>query len=419
MSNRKSPRSDVRIREVAGWPHKVSNQVFVQWCLKFSSERLETNQWGSWGNSGYRIGDANGNHFAIEPTGPLAWKLSKMVGFEADEVKPLLMEAAEKTSKGDTGEDVAYQAELVSPTPPLDASFGLNLARMLGERVRIDGARRLSRYALLDFTEGEAETPTPLFPPDIRIKATIFVPGPAPGDLANQAAASTMEVVAAICAFALSRPVDTPPVIFPVDAKDMEEILARRDDVSILGLARDSISLDIIDALSTLGDRESVLRVRNALITIHHAQRQSNSDIATMLYVCAIEALITPGETRPWRKNRVVARFRDGLLSLCTHKIDEILNHPNVEMAFDHKKRGQIVRQRKELVERIYDLRSFPTHTGITPSGAYMAFAYNDFSMRAALLSDISRAAVLAYIQSPRSFLTGMPKIDPAVQVNE
>jgi len=403
--------------EASGWPDELTSGLFVQWCLKLSMEDLNITQWGSYPNRGHRFGDPAGSHFAIEPLDHLTWKVAEVAGFERDQIRALTAEAKRRTRNKDTGDDVAYQAELISPHPPLDASLGLNIDRILSEHLRFSGLQRLSHSALLDFTEDDPPTPDPLFSPDIRIKATIFVPGPAPGDLANSAASSMVEIVAAICAFALGRPVNCPPIVFPMYAEESRSAFVQREDETIPGLARNDVSLDIFGELSTLGDLEATTRAGNAFVTLHHAQRQSSADIATMLYICAIEALIVPQPERSWAKSRVVARFRDGLLALCASKVEELLANPNLEVAFAYKKRGQIARQLRDLTERVYELRSLPTHMGIGPMGTYMGFAHSDLSIRAALLSDLARAALLSYIQAPRSFLTGMPGIDPKVEL--
>jgi len=65
-------------------------------------------------------------------------------------------------------------------------------------------------------------------------------------NLTQRVATGIAEITGAIYALALGRVVDVPLTIYPANTEDGELALARRDDSSILGLARDSVSLDVI-----------------------------------------------------------------------------------------------------------------------------------------------------------------------------
>lgn len=103
-----------------------------------------------------------------------------------------------------------------------------------------------------------------------------------------------LEVVAAICALALGRVVDAPLVLFPLAGDAVSTAQSRRRDLSIPGLARDGVSLDIFGELVALADFDGLLRARGALLSYHAALQQSSSDVALMLFVTSLEALITP-----------------------------------------------------------------------------------------------------------------------------
>jgi hypothetical protein len=153
-----------------------------------------------------------------------------------------------------------------------------------------------------------------------------------------------------------------------------------------------------------------MIRVRGALLAYQAAIAQSNADVATMLLVTAVEALIAPRQ--PWGKDQVTKRFIDALLILCPDAVDEILAHPNVEVGLSYRRRGGTRRQQRDLLSGIYDLRSRPTHTGLGLSyGGALAALGSSESIRVALLSDLARAAVLAFLQAPQSFLTGHPAL--------
>lgn len=179
----------------------------------------------------------------------------------------------------------------------------------------------------------------------------------------------------------------------------------------MLGLARDSVSLDFIGELASRGGRDGIARVRGALLSYHAALQQTSPDVAIMLMVTAIEALLSP--TQPWGKTKVTQRFIQSMIELCPGAVDEAIAHQNVEQAFAYKKKGGPQKQRKELLERIYELRSMPSHFGIGVSRSSGMMMMDDAgSMRLAILSDLSRAALLKFLEAPRSSLIGHPAFE-------
>ena len=406
----------------SGWPPEVANGVFVQWCIHLSVSELGLTQWSGPSKPTGAITFSNpteGLSFTITPSGQLAWRVTEITGIDSEKIKQVITLAAANVRSNNSGSDLVYQATMECCNPPLRDDMLLNMFRVLGDQVPIVGPRRLSDIALLDFAQDSPpESGQVLFVPDTKITVTLFAPGPAAGPLTQNAVGATFETVAAICSIALGRPITYSALAnFPVAAEFAESQRARRYDPSILGLARDSISLDIFAELAALGGPDAVIRARNACVTIHEAQRQANADIATMLYVCAIEALITPGRQCKWRKEQVTKRFREAVLILCEQAVDASLAHQNLEEALGFSKRGNINRQRRELVDHIYDLRSLPTHAGIGPRNISIHTFGAERSIRVALLSDLARATLLAYLQTPMSFLTGHPALQ-ALQVD-
>jgi hypothetical protein len=213
-----------------------------------------------------------------------------------------------------------------------------------------------------------------------------------------------METVAAICAFASGRPVEYKLPVFPVRT---EEELARlkvlRHDPAVLGLARDGISLNIFNF-----PLDTILRLRGSLLAYHAALQQLSPDVAGMLFVTAIEALFSP--RAEWRKEKATQRFIKSLIELCPEAIDQIASHANVEEAFSWKRKGGQALQRKEMLDAMYESRSDPTHAGlgISNTGVFSGMA-SPGGMRVALLSDLSRAAILEFLKAPRSSLIGHP----------
>jgi hypothetical protein len=220
--------------------------------------------------------------------------------------------------------------------------------------------------------------------------------------------------VSAICTLALGRVVSGDGfALFPAEPEKAQEAQALRYDPEILTLARDSISLDIFGDLAARAGADGMLRVRGALLSYQAALEQRSPDVAVMLLVTSIEALIAP---RPaWGKGKVTKRFIRATEELCPDAVDGLVNHANVEQAFMLKLRGNAQRRRRELLDTIYTLRSNPTHTGLGPTVSEALLHFGDSGgMRVALLSDLARGALLAYLVAPRSSLIGHPLIDPA-----
>jgi hypothetical protein len=205
-----------------------------------------------------------------------------------------------------------------------------------------------------------------------------------------------------------------PLMIIPINDDEAAATQVLRRDASILTLARDSISLDIFEEFAALGDLDGVLRARGSLLSYHAALQQANPDVATMLLVSSMEALIVPSPE--WRKDKVTKRFKEVICELCPAAIDELVNHIDVERAFSYKRKGGPRPRRHQLLNRIYELRSSPTHEGIGLAGGGMMvpMGMTSGSLRVAMLSDLARAVLLAFLQAPRSSLIGHPIFDPA-----
>jgi hypothetical protein len=402
----------------SAWPPEAASGIFVQWCIHLSASELGLAQWSGPNKSTGAITFSNpseGLSFTIVPSGHDKWKVTEIAGIYAEDIRQIVNVAAANVQNNNSGSDLVYQLPMECHNPPIGDDMLLNMFRVLGDQIPIDGPRRLSDVALLDFSQNPPpESSQALFVPDTKVTVTLFAPGPAAGPLARNAVGATFETVAAICSVALGRPLTYSALAyFPIAPDLAESQRVRRYDPEIRGLARNFVSLDIFGELAALGGPDAVIRARNSCSTIHEAQRQANADIATMLYVCAIEALITPGRQCKWRKEQVTKRFREAVLVLCKEAVDALLAHQNLEEALGFSKRGNVDRQRRALVYHIYDLRSLPTHTGIGPRNISFHTFGVERSLRVALLSDLACAALLAYIQGPMSFLAGHPALQP------
>jgi hypothetical protein len=130
-----------------------------------------------------------------------------------------------------------------------------------------------------------------------------------------------------------------------------------------------------------------------------------------MLFVAGLEALVTP--PRPWSRRRIVKRFVGALEELCPNQVDALVGHANVEEALGVRLRGGNVKRRRQVLDRVYELRSLPVHGTWGPQPPFMQALGHASSMRNALMSDLYLGAMLQFLQAPRSFLWGHPGVDP------
>jgi hypothetical protein len=250
------------------------------------------------------------------------------------------------------------------------------------------------------------------------VKVIVFMPGPTSSFLTQPAAASTVEIAAAICAFVTGGSIQASPVIFPADEEQSAHARLLQRDRSIPELSHRGVSLDIFGNLESLGGNDAVSKATGALLAYHAAMQQANPDVAMLLLVSAIEALIVPKPR--WKINKATNRFIVAVNDLCPEAVDALLARRNVEAAFSFKKRGSTERQRKALVDKIYELRSISAHSGLSPSGfGSMLGSINPSSMRLAPLMDLATAAILGFLEAPRSYLVGHPMWDDDAQPSQ
>ena len=303
-------------------PAEITAMLLAQWVMYFAADRLGIDQSGVGGGAGasqtYTFGDPTANHFklALDLT-RRAWTLAEVVGISESRIEAVVKDALARTAQGDTGPALVYEAQMQTQSIEIGAGLSLHFMRLLGDQVRIQGRRRLGDRVLLEFCEEAPDDPTapPLFAPRVTIRATLIVPGPTAGQLTQSIAGGMGEVTAAVCSLALGRPVEAPMMGFPVTGEAADEALSLRNDASILGLACEGISLDIFGELAARAGGDGVLRARGALLSYQAALEQHNPDVAIMLLVTAIEALIAP---RPaWGREKVTKRFIQAVQELC------------------------------------------------------------------------------------------------------
>jgi hypothetical protein len=408
----------------AGLPGGVAQPLFEVWLAFLASQTIGGSQTSTAadGSRTMILGDPLGTRVEIS-VDDSAVSITRIAGVDRRQAHELIEEALARVAACDFGRTLAYKTTLRIGESDPKLVMGGHVMRILQDQVHIEGPRRLSGVALLDFEEGLLEHAPPqglLFAPTSTAAATLFVSAPTDSDFSDQLASATLETVAAICALATGRTVTFDPLPLPLTGTEEAQALSRRLDPQILGLARDSVSLDIFDDLVQRGDSDALLRARGALLAYHAAMGQENPDVAVMLMITAIEALISPRAT--WGREKVTARFINGVIDLCADSVDALANHANSGQAFSFIKRGGISTQRKAILEQIYAARSLPTHTGLAPTPSGLLASSGPGSLRIALLSSLTREAILGYLRGPRSSIVGRPMDDaetPSAQARQ
>jgi hypothetical protein len=401
-------------------PVVVVHQLFLAWAFYLAREQFGIGQHGSAaaeaGHEAYMFGDPLGDGFVIAREQSVnEWSLSSCNGLREEAVLRMLTEAAARTAAGNFGSDVVYEVQLqTADVSSLLLTPFAHFQRLLGDQVPIRGWRRLSDRVLLEFSDDIPEDlQRMLFATLTTVRVLIFAPGPVQGFHTDKLAGGMSELTAAVCSLALGRFARPTGLLDAAEADSTRTAEAKRGDVTVLGLARDGISLDVFGEFPQLGGPEGVLRLRGALLAYGAALEQSSPDVATLLFVTAIEALLRPNQ--PWAKERLTKRFVESVQLLCPETVDELVNHGNTEQAFGYKRKTGLKAQRRQFLNHVYDVRSRPAHEGLSlTGGATFPILGDPATMRLALLSYLARAAILNFIQAPRSFLYGHPLFDGA-----
>jgi hypothetical protein len=225
------------------------------------------------------IGPQDGFHVTVKPLESAPWIAAECSDQERQrEVDELVRRSGEAASRVLVSEDdfggvVWYACTLSDEQPNLaDPMFFSRVQQLLHTPERIVGRVRLGDGALLNFREdgsnlleGAAEGETVIFHPKALIDVYIAAPGPADGPFTRPITYQMAEVVAAICAFTLGRPVNLPPTIIPVPdfhSETVADLETRRAETK-LTLARQHVPLDTILPL-VVEDKDSWRRIRGA-----------------------------------------------------------------------------------------------------------------------------------------------------------
>jgi hypothetical protein len=154
---------------------------------------------------------------------------------------------------------------------------------------------------------------------------------------------------------------------------------------------------------------EAFRRAQGAMFAYEQAISQESEYVTLALLVSALEALSVPNAA--WQMERVSARFIAFCLQLCPEAIDVVMKHVNFAQAFGGYSSA------KRFLRTLYGLRSKPLHTGFLQHRvSHLPAMGGDAGIRVALLSEIVRAAVVAFMRTPFSSLIGHPAVDQATE---
>lgn len=396
---------------------RIHRMLLADWFVCLARESgLDFTQRSSSGQA-FTVGDRSAFHVVAHFTeNPPFLKFVASDTSRQNLVADIVTKAVSHVERGDFGGIVWYSTEL--PEVELRSSpFSLMgpFLQRLGSQTRIAGWRRLGNSILLEFVEevpeGWAEKKH-IFAPKAVVHVHIAAPGPCGGYFSSHIAHNVVETVGAICTFALGRPVELPHTIFTAKDEKSPGLDKRWADPEILTLARKGTSLNIFSSLAADGGPELFGRVRAALITFDAAARQDRDSVAAILYIVAAECLMTPYTN--WRLQKLTKRFIEFFDELMPGDLDQIVAHGNFEEAFAIRRGARTPRAlRREALERMYAYRSGQLHEGLDPSYQGVGVGIDAANeARRGLLGDFAEAAILRYLDAPRTSLIGHPAFE-------
>ncbi|MGA9666803.1 MAG: hypothetical protein WBQ69_10195 [Gallionella sp.] len=392
---------------------RVIRMLLADWFARLAREAgLKLDQYGT-GGKGYTLGapsEFNVTAKFIEER-PFLQFLASDANLQ-ELVNKIAQQAVTRVDAGDYGSITWYSVSLATECA---SPFSMGtFVQQLGSQTRIVGWRRLGSDILIEFTEElpvDLEKKNTPFAPKAVAHIHIAVPSPCAGHFSSYIAHSATETVAAICTFALGRPINLPPSVFPTSPERLPDLNSRRTDTTVLTLARKHVSLDFFSQVVVSGGLEHFARMRAAFLTFDAAIQQQHDSVACILYVVAAEVLSTPNSA--WRDTKLTKRFIDFFTELMPSTLDQIVAHGNFEGAFGISRGTRTsLALRRELLEQIYDFRSGHLHAGLRPSYRGIFFGLDESSdeIRRILIADFAEGAILGYLASPRSSLIGYPK---------
>jgi hypothetical protein len=318
--------------------------------------------------------------------------------------------AVQLTMDGETRGFVWHHVRMVPIEGNGAEDFSGLIATLSGQR-RMNCWKRLSEM-LLEFTEDKPPEAGALFPPKTTVNAYIRIPAPKLGRFSEYISNNALELLSAICSFALGRPVERPEFASYADAGLWPDLDNRFADLSIRFVDRDGIPLNFLHAAPLPGGQEYITRIETALITFEAALAERNSRIACVLCIVAAESLCVPEVDAQWKKEKTTDRFVSFYENLIPNELDQMVAHVNFEEIFEIKRgKKKAKRLRGLLLETMYEFRSGLVHGGLRsrPRTHLPGFFHGSIDLRRSQFMWFAEQAILKYLQSPRCSVVGSP----------
>jgi hypothetical protein len=217
-----------------GSPLRNCQMLSASWLLRLVREEDYDVPQSSLSVAPFIIGRPDDFHIDVMPAYTDPW-ITAVASDPAhqERVDELVRRSGDMVAAGDFGGHVWYTATLAGKSWGIDAVYITRMQEVLTNQTRILGWCRLGWNVLLNFREElpEGQAPVednPFVVHQAIVDVHIALQGPIHGPLTDQTAHRLLEEVAAICTFALGRPVDLPPSIFPARDESVAELDSQR-----------------------------------------------------------------------------------------------------------------------------------------------------------------------------------------------
>jgi hypothetical protein len=329
-------------------------------------------------------------------------------------VQSLSLRALERVQAGDLGGFVWHSTRFAENAFRLEwrNPFGV-LFQRLSNQTRIAGWHRLGQDILLKFSDdGSSEPdngPQSIFTHKPSVEAYMRVEAPKVGYFSEFCASTLVEIIGAICTFALGRGVVAPPIASDADLALFSDLDQMRNDPLVPTLTRKGVGLDFLLAERLPGGTEYVEKLRTALLTFQEAFKVDHDAVACALYVVVADGLATPAAK--WKHEKITDRFIRFYEEMIPDTLDAMAAHQDFEQIFEIRRGRRTGRAlRRDLLNAIYTYRSGQLHHGVLPSlRDIMPNTRVREDMRRTFFCMFAEAAILSYMAAPRCSLVGSP----------
>jgi hypothetical protein len=389
-------------------PDDASARLWAEWVLRLLDERYGVTQHGSSGPKSWSATLANGTVIQFRVTEAGRTETDAPDEFAAD-AAAIAADAHRRTLALDYGSGAWWKASF-STDMGMSGVTALHFMRIMSEhnRRRYQGDWRFGSEALLSFDQAEKGA-VPVVIPKFNVRMLFRVPAPGHGPHSSSVAEEVATFLRAASAFATAAPLQVAAPIFPAQDQEQAQAQALLPNAPELPVEGEPLWAQLMSLVPGVEQFEAFRRAQGAMFAYEQAISQESEYVTLALLVSALEALSVPNAA--WQMERVSARFIAFCLQLCPEAIDVVMKHVNFAQAFGGYSSA------KRFLRTLYGLRSKPLHTGFLQHRvSHLPAMGGDAGIRVALLSEIVRAAVVAFMRTPFSSLIGHPAVDQATE---